>query len=173
MYCPHAPRVHAAPLPGRDTITMMQSPSPSSTGTYPINLENVTIGQQIELEEITLTAPVHIHTPTAHVGLIYGSLPGQTMTSLDVVMFLRQLSQATIDRNVYAQLSPEVKVRVKAAFIQRRGSTALNTTVIWDDFMGGRNVSNGPIGRDLLSGATEVWGVENVSFGGFSVIHLA
>ncbi|KXN88018.1 hypothetical protein AN958_07401 [Leucoagaricus sp. SymC.cos] len=140
---------------------------------YPIKLESVTIGQQIELEEVSLTVPIHIHTSTAHVGLIYGSLPVQTMTALNAVMFLQQLSQTTIDRNAYAQFSPEVKARVKAAFIQRCGTEALNTTATWDDFVAGRNVGNGPVGGDLLLGATEVWGVESVSFGGFSVIHLA
>ncbi|KXN89790.1 hypothetical protein AN958_05202 [Leucoagaricus sp. SymC.cos] len=169
----YAPRVHTVPLPVEDSVTMTQSHSPSSTGMYPIELESVTIGQQIELEEVSLITPIHVHTPTVHGGLIYGSFTGQTMTALDAVMFLQQLSRVTIDRNAYAQLSPEVKAQVKAAFIQRCGAAVSNTTVIWGDFMAGRNVSNGPIGRDLLLGGMEVWGVESVSFGGFSVIHLA
>ncbi|KXN88013.1 hypothetical protein AN958_07396 [Leucoagaricus sp. SymC.cos] len=140
---------------------------------YPIKVENITIGQQIELEEVSLITLIHVHTPTTHIGLIYGLLSGQNMISLNAVMFLQQLSQAAIDMNAYAQLSPEVKAQVKVAFIQRCRAVALNTTITWDDFMAERNVSNSPTGHNLLLRAMEVWEVESISFGGFSVIHLA
>ncbi|KXN89797.1 hypothetical protein AN958_05209 [Leucoagaricus sp. SymC.cos] len=139
---------------------------------FPISLDSITIGQWIELENIVLTTPIHIHTPIAHVGLMYGTFPGQTLTALNAVAFLRQFWCASVDRNMYAQLSPEIKARAKAAFMQRHRA-ALDVVVAWEIFMAGRNVGNGPVGRDLLLGATEVWGVESASLGGFSVIHLA
>ncbi|KXN81374.1 hypothetical protein AN958_05127 [Leucoagaricus sp. SymC.cos] len=168
---PDTTRIYTVPLPS-SSVTMSQVDAHMLTGMFPVNLGNVTIGQQIDLEEITLATPIHVHTPTTHIGLIYSTSPGQTMTSLDSVIFLQQLWRASITRNVYAQLSPQVKARVKAAFTQRIEATS-SATVGWNDFIAGRNLDKGPIGCDLLLGATEVWGVESVSFSGFSVIHVA
>ncbi|KXN88015.1 hypothetical protein AN958_07398 [Leucoagaricus sp. SymC.cos] len=171
MSYPDAPRSYAVPLPGTPVGTAPTSHQ-GLHGMFPISLDSIAIGQQIELENIILTTPVHVHTPIAHVGLINGTFPGQTLTALNAVMFLKQFSGASIDRNMYAQLSPEVKARAKATFMQRN-SAALDVAVAWSDFMAGRNVGNGPVGRDLLLGAPEVWGVESVSLGRFSAIHLA
>ncbi|KXN81375.1 hypothetical protein AN958_05128 [Leucoagaricus sp. SymC.cos] len=86
MSYPDAPRNYTVPLPGTPVGTAL-----------------------IELENISLTSPIHIHTPIAHVGLIYGMFPGQNLTTLNAVMFLKQFWAVSIDRNMFAQLSPEVK----------------------------------------------------------------
>ncbi|KXN88019.1 hypothetical protein AN958_07402 [Leucoagaricus sp. SymC.cos] len=146
MSYPDTPRNYTVPLP-TTPIRTSQSITQIFHGMFPISLDNITISQQIELENVILTTPIHVHTHITHVGLIYGTFPGQALTALDTVMF-------------------------KATFMQRN-SAALDVVVTWDDFMAGRNVGNRPVGHDLLLGATEVWGVESVSFGGFSAIHLA
>ncbi|KXN84938.1 hypothetical protein AN958_11880 [Leucoagaricus sp. SymC.cos] len=165
---PDAPSTYTIPLPG----ALDTAGSQISSGMFPVKLNNVMIGQQIELDNIILTTPIHVHTPAAHVGQIYDIFPGQTVTALEAAMLLQQLSQTAIDRNGYAQLLPEMKARVKAAFIQRNGAS-LNAAVVWDDFVAGKNNVTGPVGRDLLLGVTEVWGIESASLGGFSVLHLA
>ncbi|KXN89792.1 hypothetical protein AN958_05205, partial [Leucoagaricus sp. SymC.cos] len=166
---PGAPRMYTVPLDTESTSTEHFFSQMSWTGIYPLKLDNLIASQRIELREMILTTPIHVHTPTAHVGMVYGTFPGEAVTALDAVMVLQQLSQRALSRNVFVPLPASVVINVKAAFVHRVG---LNAAAIWDDFMAGRSFSNGPVGRDLLLGATEVWGAENVSFGEYSVIHL-
>ncbi|KXN88016.1 hypothetical protein AN958_07399 [Leucoagaricus sp. SymC.cos] len=161
--------MYTVPLDIESTSTEQFCSQTSSTGIYPIKLDNLIASQQNELRKMILMTSIHIHTSTVHVGIVYGAFPGEAMTALDAVMVFQQLSQRALDRNIFVPLPANVVINVKAAFVHRVG---LNAAAIWDDFMAGRSFSNGPVGRDLLLGATEVWGAENVSFGEYSVIHL-
>ncbi|KXN81372.1 hypothetical protein AN958_05125 [Leucoagaricus sp. SymC.cos] len=167
---PDGPRIYTVPLDTAPTLTGQFHTQMLSTGIYPIELDNVIVSQRIELKEMILTTPIHVHTPTFHVGMIYGTSRGENVTALDAVMFLQQFSQTALDRNTFAQLLAGTVVDMKRAFMKRIG---LNAAAIWDEYVAGSNVGNGPIGRDLLLGCTEVWGVECISFSLYSVVHLA
>lgn len=65
-----------------------------------------------------------------------------------------------------------MRIEVKAAFIRRNGQSSLSNR-IWDAFRSGQPMRGGPTGEDLLLGNVNIWGVEERSACGYSVIHLA
>jgi hypothetical protein len=139
---------------------------------YPIQLANIVKSQEIELEHIILRTPIHIHTPTAHLGLIHRGVNDQSVRSKDIVFDIKALIGQLLDYNIYGQLSGEMKVRVETAFMQRCGNNSV-AAASWDVFSTGEYTAAGPIGTDLLLGCTGVWGLECISLGGYSVVHLA
>jgi hypothetical protein len=123
------------------------------------------------LDVTILTAPIYVCTPTNHVGWVYGTLPRQSISALDAVRAVQDFAGKLLDLMVYTQLS-EMKAQVKAAFMQRNGST-VEASVAWANFVAGKHTSRAPIGQDYFLGCTEVWGIESVSFSGRSILHLA
>jgi hypothetical protein len=139
---------------------------------YPIKLDSITVAQELELDAITLTAPIYVCTPTNHVGWVYGTSPRQPINALDAIRAVQDFAGKRLDLAVYTQLPSQMKAQVKASFMQRNGST-VEASVAWADFVAGRHTSRAPIGQDYFLGCTEVWGIESVSFSGRSILHLA
>lgn len=65
-----------------------------------------------------------------------------------------------------------MKAEIEAAFMRRNGQSSSSATV-WDAFAFGQPTIGGPIAQDLLLGDVSIWGVEERSVGGYSVLHLA
>lgn len=135
-------------------------------------MSNILI-QKVELETIILTCPIHIHTPQAHIGTVHGLSPGQSISALDLFRFLRTIAAGQLAAHaMYSQLPQQVKARIKAAFIRRNGLSS-STLMLWEAFRSGQPTRGGPTGEDLLLGNVNIWGLEERSIGGFSVVHLA
>jgi hypothetical protein len=96
----------------------------------------------------------------------------QFVSAKDIILDIQAFARQPINYPIYACLSREFKDRLKAAFMQRCGNTQA-ATAAWETFSAGESTTAGPIGADLLLGCTAVWGLESVSFWGYSVIHLA
>ncbi|KAF9449789.1 hypothetical protein P691DRAFT_532767 [Macrolepiota fuliginosa MF-IS2] len=126
------------------------------------------------LQSIQLISPVHVHTPTAHIGALYGSFAGQHVTALDASLFLQSIAVGPLDlHTVFSGLPLDTKARVRAAFYQRSAVSPSICDVAWERFISGKYAVGGPLGIDLLFGSSKVWGFEYFSLGGYSVVHLA
>lgn len=55
----------------------------------------------------------------------------------------------------------------------RRNERYSSSVIVWDEFASGQPTVGGPIGEDLFLGNVNIWGVEEQSAGGYSVLHLA
>ncbi|KAF5363972.1 hypothetical protein D9756_000029 [Leucocoprinus leucothites] len=169
--CPGAPVAGTVPL--NDTENAQNPCTARTDDFYPIGLSTISVARQLELDTIVLTTPVHVHTPTAHIGLIHGVFVGQPMSALDTALTLQAIWRQPISIVVYVQLSPHVRDLVRRAFLDRNRDANFGAGTAWENYVSGQSLSNGPIGRDLLLGCTEIWGIEHVSLGGYSVVHLA
>lgn len=121
---------------------------------------------------------VHIHTPSAHIGTVHGSFPGQIIPALDLFLFLQELAGRSLEfKPTYTSLSRAMQTKVNRAYRHRSTALDLNHDAgeIWDHFSKGVHIQHGrgPLGIDLLLGNNEVWGFEPCSYKGYSVIHLA
>ncbi|KAF9439561.1 hypothetical protein P691DRAFT_806552 [Macrolepiota fuliginosa MF-IS2] len=126
------------------------------------------------LQSIQLISPVHVHTPTTHIGTLYGSFAGQHVTALDVSLFLQSMAVGPLDLyTMFSGLPLDMKTRVKAAFYRRSAVSPSICDVAWERFISGQHAAGGPLGIDLLFGNFKVWGFEYFSLGGYSVVHLA
>lgn len=77
---------------------------------------------EIDLETMVLTCPVHIHTPRAYIDTIHGSHPSQSVNGLDLFRSLAALTRRPLDFHaIYSQLSQQVKAEIEVAFIHRIG----------------------------------------------------
>lgn len=126
---------------------------------FPLNfLQDLSLTQQRTLRAIVVTTPVHVHVPSTHIGMVYGDTPGQRVNALELILCLR----ATYGRLVNTQTgltprrhtvhSPRVP-SYQSQFVPRLG-----------DY---------PDGYGSLLTNNEIWGLEPISFEGYSVIHLA
>ncbi|KXN90566.1 hypothetical protein AN958_04079, partial [Leucoagaricus sp. SymC.cos] len=145
---------------------------------YPLNLLAVLpLPHQMELWNIELASPIHIHTPFAHIATLSKGSPGSHIPFLEIFLFLQDLVTKPIDfRSTFNLLSPEMQTKVSQAY-RHRCTIALKqcTKSSWERFTEGRPVREGgePLGIDLLLGNSQVWGFELCSYGGLSVVHLA
>lgn len=148
--------------------------NPNSDCTYPLNiLSDLTFAQQLELRKRELISPIHIHTPAAHIGVLTTVPPGQTVTALDVVLFLQSFATKPLDIN-HTFVSADSKERIRRSFQLRSGLAQDSITdVSWGQFISGQVDAEGPLGVDLLLGNGECWGFEASSLRGYSVVHLA
>lgn len=165
--------MRAAPLPSL-SLDPVQPAAYDTISLYPIDvLSSLPSPREVELGKMVITYPVHIHTPQAHIGTVHGSHPGQDTNALDLFNYLQSLARRPLDFNAtYSQLSLQMKAEVKAAFMHRNRRSSLSLKV-WEHFSSGQPTRVGPTGEDLLLGNINIWGVEERSLCGCSVIHLA
>lgn len=151
-------------------------------GLYPINvLLDILPVQENELRNILLAYPIHIHTPQAHIGTITGATTSLTVDSFDLLLSMKTFARTQPDilRNpTYLNcLTQRMKVEVESAFFRRCGRPLSSFSN--DAFGEGLSMSSveptheGLIGKDLLLGNIDVWGLETRSIYGYSVVHLA
>ncbi|KAF5363811.1 hypothetical protein D9756_000040 [Leucocoprinus leucothites] len=169
--CPGAPTHGTVPLNDTENAHILYNALTDDL--YPIGLSTISVARQLELDTIVLATPVHVHTPTTHIGLIHGVVVGQPMSALDTVLTLQALLHQPIHTAVYGQLTPRLRELVRRAFLERNLDARSSAAITWDSYVSGRSPSNGLTGCDLLLGCTEIWGIERVSLGGYSVVHLA
>lgn len=141
---------------------------------YPIGiLSSLPLGKQIDLDAMLLTCPIHIHIPGVHIGRIQSLPPGQSITAFDLFRYLQALAGTPLYALTnYSQLSHRMRIEVGAAFMHRNGRS-LSTNKAWNAFRSGQPMRWGPAGVDLLLGNINIWGIEERSACGYSVIHLA
>lgn len=141
---------------------------------YPIGiLSNLPPAKKIKLGALILTSPIHIHTPQAHIGTIHSLDPGENINALDLFHSLQVLMRSPLDVHVtYSQLPEQMKAEVKAAFMRRNGQS-LSSAMVWEAFILGQPTRGGPTWQELLLGNNNIWGVEEQSVLGYSVLHLA
>jgi hypothetical protein len=77
-----------------------------------------------------------------------------------------------VDSSMYAQFSGGMRTEVKSAFLKRNGNIPA-AAMAWDSFASGQSDRLAVMGHDLFLGCSQVWGLESVSLGGCSIIHLA
>jgi hypothetical protein len=71
----------------------------------------------MELWDVDLKSPVHIHTPCTHIGVMYGPSLRQIIPALDVFLFLQDLAKGPIDFWwTYALLSSRMQTNVREAY---------------------------------------------------------
>lgn len=170
---PGAPRIHSVPLPL--LASAVTSPhNREASDIYPLEIRSsLPFAKKIELQTIVLTPPVHIHTPHAHIGTIFGNTPGERLYALDIFSQLQAMISQKLDYHMtYSQLPSTMKIEVEAAFMRRRGQS-LDAVTSWREFLSGRPSPAGPISYDLLLGHHAIWGFESYCIGGYSVVHLA
>lgn len=165
--------MHTIPLPSL-TPVLAQQTAHDATSLYPINiLSRLHQVLENELERMVLTCPVHVHTPQAHIGTIHGSYPGQDFNARDLFRYLQTLAQRPLDfHTTYSRLSQQMKVEVEAAFMLRNGQS-MSTVNTWELFTSGQPALGGPTGEDLLLGNLDIWGMQDQSLSGYSIVHLA
>lgn len=142
---------------------------------FPINiLSHLTPEQQEKLRAITLTSPIHIHTPVAHIGVFYGNFAGQRLNALDLLVHLQSIAEKPVSfLSTYSRLSQAMKTEVEMAFARRNGESP-NTFISWERFVTGQDSNCGPVGYDLLLGNGVIWGVDVCPHGeSYSVVHVA
>ncbi|KAJ3560483.1 hypothetical protein NP233_g10808 [Leucocoprinus birnbaumii] len=88
LACPGAPRVEMLPLEGAGTPHIS---SVTLSDLYPLALWDISISvsRRLDLEGLLLKAPVHVHTPTAHIGFICGEFTGQHIDVRDAILALQ------------------------------------------------------------------------------------
>jgi hypothetical protein len=169
-------------IPAVPTMVWESSPPSSSQSTdidfYPIDvLSPLPLIKETRLRETILLTPIHIHTPYAHIGMIHKSSLGLEVNCWDLILYLKDLAQIPLgshETNVY--LTQQMAAKVRGAFNHRRGqsSSIQASTLNWD---GEELASDGatphePMGADLFLGHTQIWGLEQRSIQGYSIIHL-
>ncbi len=138
---------------------------------FPLNLlQEPPATRHATLQSVTLSTPIHVHTPAAHIGVVHGDVAGERTSALELIQFLHSLVLQPVNlQTTYDLLPHDTRMQVAMAFVQRVGYPP-NTP--------GQHIILAPqphgsiIGYDLLLGNNEVWGFEHVSFEGYSVIHL-
>jgi len=148
-----------------------------------------------------LHLPLHVHTPTAHVGMIIADNINDCMHELvnaaAVIELLRSLAGVPLEqRSLFLGLRPVMQNIVRDAFQARISSPGRTSHFARCDTMGskfffekasvdgsqgtrvsarvGPSISPGrPLGRDLLLGSCDVWGFETASFSGCDIVHIA
>ncbi|KAF9449804.1 hypothetical protein P691DRAFT_790475 [Macrolepiota fuliginosa MF-IS2] len=170
---PPTPQTHLIPLPSSNIITA--SVHQLAADFYPFDiLAALTNAQWVTLQYIQLISPIHVHTPTGHIGTFYRSFAGQRITALEVFLSLRSMAASPLDLHaIFSGLPLDMKTRVRAAFYRRSTIPPSTRDTTWRRFICGQHVTDGPLGIDLLFGSSKVWGFEHFSLGGYSVIHLA
>lgn len=75
---------------------------------------------------------------------------------------------------MYSRLDEVMKAEVEISFMLRLEGSP-NARTYWNEYVSERwsKCSSYPIGLDLFLGNEEVWGLESVSLGEYSVVHLA
>lgn len=93
---------------------------------------------------------------------------------MDLFHFLQTRAGEPLDFHVIdSQLSQQMKAEIAAAFM-RRNQQSPSSAMIWQAFASGQpTLQHGPIGEDLLLGNVNIWGIDQRSAGGYSVLHLA
>lgn len=169
----YAPYMHTIPLPS-SRPTGAQPTSDGANTLYPIGVvSGLPPAKEIKLGTLTLACLIHIPTPQVHIGTIHSLNPGEDVNALDLFHSLQVLMQRSLDVHVtYPQLPEQMKAEIKAAFIRRNGQP-LSSAMIWEAFILGQPTRGGPTWQDLLLGNANIWGVEEQSVRGYSVIHLA
>lgn len=163
---------------------------PLSDSIYPINLisTNLTFQQHNKLWNISLRLPLHIHTPTVHVGTISADYVNgyEFMNAVDVIDLLRSLANTPLDVPSFRNLQPIIQNRVQDARTSGPGSMSTWNLAHYDtigfDQAGARvgrpteppppPLGDRPLGRDSLLGNYNVWGFETASFSGCDVVHV-
>ncbi|KAJ3560486.1 hypothetical protein NP233_g10810 [Leucocoprinus birnbaumii] len=170
--CPAAPK--AVVLPLEDLDVTHEGIVPSSHELFPIAIDNITISQQVKLREIVLECPVHIHTPAAHIGFITTGHTGQRIHAFDAALTLKTLNWP-IDIAEYSglHLGPEKQMKNACRECHKRGG--FYSEVVACNHYASRNsaTSDLTLGRDSTLGNVDIWGLERISMGGYSVIHIA
>lgn len=141
---------------------------------YPLEIRpSLPLSKQLGLQTIVLTPPIHIHTPQAHIGTVFGNAPGEILYALDVFSHFQAMVSQKLDYHMtYSRLPSIMKTEVEAAFMRRRGQS-LDAVTSWEEFLSGRPSPGGPLSYDLFLGNNAIWGFENYYIGGYSVVHLA
>lgn len=166
--------MHTLPLPSLASIPTQLTGHNGDTF-YPINiLTNPPPTKKIKLETMVLTCPIHVHTPQAHIGTIHGPTSSQGKSALDLFYFLQNLAGEPLDcYTTNHQLTQQMRAEIGKAFM-RRNERSSSSVMAWEAFTSGQSTPvGGPIGEDLLLGNVNLWGVEERSVGGYSVLHLA
>ncbi|KAJ3566003.1 hypothetical protein NP233_g7278 [Leucocoprinus birnbaumii] len=162
--CPAAPK--AAVLPLEDPDVPHEDIVPSSHELFPIAIDNITISQQVKLREIVLECPVHIHTPTAHIGLITTGHTGQRIHAFDAALTLKTLNwPINIAEYSGLHLGPEKQMQNACRECHKR--CASNSEVVACNHYAFRNSATSDLilGRDSMSGKCQYMGARKDLYG--------
>jgi hypothetical protein len=122
-----------------------------------------------------MTLPIHIHSPTAHVGAIISTNPSQQITAWDAFLLLHSLATDSLNYDtIFADLPEAMQVNVKSSFREQLHWDCGESDRACEGYRLVDNAqSRGSLGIDLLFGNSQVWGFEECSMGRFSIIHVA
>lgn len=140
----------------------MATPPNTDTGLFPLNFRQdlqIAQYQQATLQAIFLTTPIHIHTPLAHIGTVHSDLLEEKIDAIGLIHYLRA---------GYEQMSKSTEMQAEAPSARLLLPSA---TEFWNKLISAERSDDSPL--DPLLGNTEVWGLEPVSFEGYSVVHVA
>lgn len=170
---PRAPGIRTQPLP-LATPAGTTSPAHLEGGLFPLNiLDGIPTAQTTALRSITLTTPVHLHAPDAHIAVVHSNSPGQRTSGLEMVYFLQSLVWQPVNlQTTFDRLSRAMRAQVEMAFMRRVGHSLNAGVEYWDQSTPGQRAYSSVVGYDVLLGNDEIWGFERVSLEGCSVIHL-
>jgi len=184
-HIPETPVTHTIPLPTSPLSTTLPLHSTNQPGhtdaLYPINvLVDIPTEQELELRNILLTYPIHVHAPQAHIGTIYAASTNHYINSFDLLLFLRIFAGAQpnfVHTPTYpCQLTPQTEVEPASTTFRHSMhqlplySSAMRLTE-GHLSMGYRYGDLMDMG--LLLGNVNVWGLEGKSVYGYSVVHIA
>ncbi|KAF7764075.1 hypothetical protein Agabi119p4_8612 [Agaricus bisporus var. burnettii] len=168
---PNAPRMKTISLPSSPA-----SPSllwfPETDELYPLILHSACLSSthRSKLETIILTAPIHLRTPSAHIGTLYSDVPGQTLSALDAVAILKTLASSDTTPSRLPRTLPTTVEISHTQRTRRCRESPVNDAQI--PLTGGwlyRYIFGcGPLSED-----SSIWGFEVCDLGGNSVIHVA
>lgn len=129
---------------------------------FPLNiLRDLSFSQQTTLRSISFTTPVHVHTPVAHIGIIYGDLPGEKVNGMELIRCLRES---------HSLVSQQTGMQSEMPFTQ---PVALLLCTIKCHSPSTPDQQSGDGSVNPLLENVKIWGLEPISFGGYSVVHLA
>jgi hypothetical protein len=94
-----------------------------------------------------------------------------------VFLFLQDFAKKPIDyHRTFSTLPHHIQKKVNGAF-RTRCTQALSrhARTAWQLFVSDQHAQRdrGPLGVDLLLGNSEVWGFEDRSYNGYSIVHLS
>lgn len=125
---------------------------------FPLNiLRDLPVSQQTTLRSISLTTPVHVHTPIAHIGMICGDIPGEKVNGMELIRCLRE---------AHSLVSRETGMQGAISFTQPVAPW-LYGIEYQNPHTPDQQSGSGPLLENV-----KIWGLEPMSFGGYSVVHL-
>ncbi len=126
------------------------------------------------LRSIIFTTPIHVHTPLAHIGVVHGCVTGECVNALELMHFLHCLVLQPVNLPKTCDLLPQrMGMQVDMAFTQHFGYSSNYSDPRNQHLRSARRPRDNIIGSDFLLGNNEIWGFENGSFKGYSILHLA